>query len=115
MEEDCVPEAPADSSEQVRQRHEANRVAWNDGAAAYTGDNAARLARLRAGQSSLHPLERRHLARFGPLGDWCRRAIHLQCASGEDSLSLWLEGAHEVVGVDISDVHIELRSCAGCR
>ncbi len=107
MEEDCVPEAPAGSAEQVQLRHEENRVAWNDGAAAYTRDNAARLARLRAGQSNLHPLERRHLARFGPLADWCRRAIHLQCASGEDTLSLWLEGAHELVGVDISDVHIE--------
>ena len=33
-------------------------------------------------------------------------AIHLQCASGRDTLSLWNEGVPQVVGVDISDVHI---------
>ncbi len=33
-------------------------------------------------------------------------AIHLQCASGRDTLSLWLEGVQHVIGVDISDVHI---------
>lgn len=31
----------------------------------------------------------------------------MQCASGYDTLSLLLEGAHEVVGIDISDVQIE--------
>jgi SAM-dependent methyltransferase len=47
------------------------------------------------------------IARLGLISQWCRRAIHLQCASGYDSLSLLLEGAHEVVGIDISDVHID--------
>lgn len=92
---------------EVRTRHQDNRRAWNEGAAWYTAANEARAADLRAGKSNLHPVERRNLARLGPLSDWCHRAIHLQCASGYDTLSLLLEGAHEVVGVDISDVHIE--------
>jgi ubiquinone/menaquinone biosynthesis C-methylase UbiE len=36
------------------------------------------------------------------LNAWCERAIHLQCAGGTDTLSLWKLGAGEVVGVDIS-------------
>jgi SAM-dependent methyltransferase len=99
-------ERPASSHDDVRARHAANRLAWNEGARHYTDDNAARVQRLAAGESNLHPIERQNLARLGPLRDWCRRAIHLQCASGGDTLSLLLEGAHEVVGIDISDMHI---------
>jgi SAM-dependent methyltransferase len=67
-------------------------------------DNLERsIERLRAGKSNLHPVERRNL------GDLHRftSAVHLQCASGYDTLSLWLEGVQRVTGVDISDVHIE--------
>jgi SAM-dependent methyltransferase len=105
--DDWHSEQPATSDDEVRRRHEQNRTAWNDGAAAYTRGNAQRLANLKAGKSSLHPLERSHLQARGKLRDWCARAVHLQCASGEDTLSLWLEGAGEVVGVDIGDVHID--------
>jgi SAM-dependent methyltransferase len=87
----------------VRDYHEANRQGWNEGAAHYTEGLEKTLASLRAGHSSLHPIERAHL---GDLRAWCGTAIHLQCASGEDTLSLWLEGAQRVVGVDSSDVHI---------
>lgn len=97
----------AHDAAEVRARHEANRRAWNEGALVYRQDNEARVRNLRAGKSNLHPVERENLARYGPLEQWCRRAIHLQCASGYDTLSLLLEGAHEVVGVDISEVHIE--------
>jgi len=48
------------------------------------------------GGSNLHPIER---ANLGDLRPWCRAAIHLQCASGRDTLSLWNEGAGRVVGV----------------
>jgi predicted O-methyltransferase YrrM len=45
--------------------------------------------------------------------------VHLQCASGKDTLSLWIEGVEKVVGIDISDVHIanarRLSEAAGCR
>ncbi len=100
-------EDAARTDAEVRARHQENRRAWNQGAAWYTAANEARVADLRAGRSNLHPVERRNLVQVGPLQDWCKRAIHLQCASGYDTLSLLLEGAHEVVGVDISEVHIE--------
>ncbi len=87
----------------VRTYHEANRQSWNEGAVRYTENLEKTLASLRAGHSSLHPLERAHL---GDLRTWCDTAVHLQCASGRDTLSLWLEGAKRVIGVDISDVHI---------
>jgi SAM-dependent methyltransferase len=100
-----VPLAADDA--EIRARHEANRRGWNEGAQGYRARRDETLASLRAGTSSLHPLERENLASLGPLRDWCRTAIHLQCASGEDTLSLWLEGAGRVVGVDIADAHIE--------
>jgi hypothetical protein len=95
---------PAQNEEDVRSRHESSRAAWNEGASHYTAGNEERIAELRAGRSNLHPVER---AMLSDLGSWCDTAIHLQCASGRDTLSLWLEGATRVVGVDISDVHIE--------
>ena len=45
---------------------------------------------------------------LGDLHGRCRRAIHLQCAGGRDTLSLWNLGADEVVGVDLSPRMIEL-------
>ena len=96
-------EAPAETGAEVRARHAANRLAWNEAAEHYTRHLDAAVARLRAKQGTLHPIEQRNL---GDLGAWCATAIHLQCASGEDTLSLWLAGAKRVVGVDISDVHI---------
>jgi SAM-dependent methyltransferase len=97
------PEPPPGGAPEVRLRHEANRLSWNQGAAAYTAELQETIDFLRSGKSSLHPIERRNL---GDLREWCRSAIHLQCASGRDTLSLWIEGVERVVGVDISDVHI---------
>ncbi|NYI06725.1 class I SAM-dependent methyltransferase [Allostreptomyces psammosilenae] len=94
---------PATTTEEIRLRHEANRVAWNEAASAYSTELEQTIAELRAGTSHLHPLER---AALGDLRPWCTRAVHLQCASGADTISLLLEGATEVVGVDISDAHI---------
>jgi SAM-dependent methyltransferase len=96
-------EAVAESSADVRARHDDNRAAWNEAAGYYASQLDTAIARLKAGRSSLHPIERRNL---GDLRAWCDAAVHLQCASGEDTLSLWLEGAKRVVGVDFSDVHI---------
>ncbi len=104
-------EEPPEGEEGVRARHESNRAAWNEGAAWYTAQNEAEIAALREGRSNLHPIERRNL---GDLRQY-PTAIHLQCASGSDSLSLWLEGVQRVIGVDISDTHIEnarMRSAA---
>lgn len=86
----------------IREKHESNRGAWNEGARHYTDTLASAIERLKAGKSSLHPIERRNL---GDLRQY-QTAVHLQCASGQDTLSLWLEGVQRVVGVDISDVHI---------
>ncbi|HEY8600021.1 MAG TPA: class I SAM-dependent methyltransferase, partial [Thermomicrobiales bacterium] len=85
--------------------HQSNRHAWNEGAARYDEQFAASVARLRDGGHALYPPEVRFL---GDLRPWCRRAIHLQCAGGEDTLSLWNLGASEVVGVDISDAMIAI-------
>ena len=100
-------EGPAKTPEEVRARHQANREAWNQGAQHYTDNLEQQLQKLTDGHSNLHPIERANLGRIGPLQGWCRRAIHLQCASGHDTLSLLLEGATEVVGIDISDAHID--------
>ena len=45
---------------------------------------------------------------IGDLHGRCRRAIHLQCAGGRDTLSLWNLGADEVIGVDISPRMLDL-------
>lgn len=84
--------------------HESNRAGWNEGAARYLEQVERDIERLRAGHKNLCPPE---LDLLRDLGAWCRRAIHLQCAGGLDTLSLWRHGAAEVVGVDISDVMIE--------
>jgi SAM-dependent methyltransferase len=80
--------------------HQLNRAAWDVTAAKYEDEEADDIALLRAGGSNLLPPERRFLH---DLGTWCRRAIHLQCSGGLDTLSLWRQGAAEVVGIDVSD------------
>jgi SAM-dependent methyltransferase len=93
----------AQDNDEIRRRHADNRAAWNEGAVRYTQNIEQVTLSLKNGVSNLHPLERAHL---GNLADWCNIAVHLQCASGHDTLSLWLEGAKNVIGIDISDVHI---------
>jgi SAM-dependent methyltransferase len=83
-----------------RQHHQANRAAWNEAARRYEREVEADIAFLRAGGKSLLAPELRFLH---DLGTWCQRAIHLQCAGGRDTLSLWNQGAREVIGVDISE------------
>ena len=98
-----TPQPVARDADEVRARHEANRAAWDQGAVRYTEDVAQAIEFLRAGQSNVHPVEREilgDLSRFGV-------AIHLQCASGRDTLSLLNEGVRRVVGIDISQVHID--------
>ncbi len=94
---------PADEGE-IRARHESNRAGWNEGAVRYSEQIEKTIQFIRDGGSSLHPIER---ANLGSLKGWCKKAIHLQCASGRDTLSLLNEGVEEVVGIDISDVQIQ--------
>ena len=84
----------------VREMHEGNRTAWNEAAAHYAEGLEEQIAFLRGGGTNFCDAERPYLH---DLSDWCGRAIHLQCAGGTDTLSLWNLGAREVVGVDISE------------
>jgi SAM-dependent methyltransferase len=59
----------------------------------------ADIALLNDGEIALSPVERRYLS---DLSVWCRRAVHLQCSHGQSTISLWMLGAHEVIGVDFS-------------
>ncbi|MBI4927215.1 MAG: class I SAM-dependent methyltransferase, partial [Anaerolineae bacterium] len=77
----------------------------NEGALqGYTPQIAETIAFIRDGGSNLHPVERSYLGNLLPTVE---TAIHLQCASGRDTLSLLNEGVKRVVGVDISDVMID--------
>ena len=89
----------------VSAMHQGNRLGWNEGAARYAERVEEEIAFLRGGGNALLPPELRFL---GDLRAWCRRAIHLQCAAGEDTLSLWNLGAGEIIGIDISDAMIDL-------
>ena len=84
----------------INDLHQANRAGWNEGAESYENDLQERIEFLRNGGQNFCPPELPYLQ---DLDKWCHRAIHLQCAGGTDTLSLWNRGAHEVVGVDISD------------
>jgi SAM-dependent methyltransferase len=88
----------------VPERHASNRDSWNEAAAYYAARVDETIAFIRAGRSNLHSVERANLC---PLRPWCKTAIHLQCAGGRDTLSLWVEGAERVIGVDISEAMID--------
>ncbi len=83
-----------------RDKHRETGVAWNVTAAIYERDEEADITLLRSGGDSLLSPEHCFLH---DLNSWCGRAIHLQCAGGTYTLSLWKMGAGEVVGVDISE------------
>ncbi len=85
--------------------HSANRRAWDEAAERYEGWLADAIELIRSGGTNLLPPE---LELIGDLHGRCRRAIHLQCAGGRDSLSLWNLGAEEVVGVDFSPRMLDL-------
>jgi SAM-dependent methyltransferase/ribosomal protein S18 acetylase RimI-like enzyme len=77
--------------------HEANRLSWNAATVAHNSHKGDQAAFFRAGGSTLYPEE------IGLLGDVAGlELLHLQCNSGQDSLSLARLGAR-VTGVDISD------------
>jgi SAM-dependent methyltransferase len=85
--------------------HASNRLAWDEAAERYEGwfDEAVEL--IRGGGTNLLPPE---LALIGDLHGRCRRAIHLQCAGGRDTLSLWTLGADDVIGIDFSPRMLDL-------
>jgi SAM-dependent methyltransferase len=79
--------------------HAANRSAWDEAAERYERWLPEAIALIRSGGTNLFGAE---VELIGDLHGTCRRAIHLQCAAGRDTLSLWNLGADEVVGVDFS-------------
>ncbi|HUQ77241.1 MAG TPA: class I SAM-dependent methyltransferase [Patescibacteria group bacterium] len=93
-----------------RAMHAANRAAWDEAAERYEGWFDEAVALIRSGGSNLFPVEHDLLGdlRAGRDGQGTARAIHLQCAGGRDTLSLWNLGAREVVGVDISPRMLDL-------
>ena len=81
--------------------HEANRLSWNAATQAHNSHKADQAAFLRAGGSTLFPEE---LELLGDVDG--KTLVHLQCNSGQDTLSLARLGAR-VTGVDISDEAVE--------
>jgi SAM-dependent methyltransferase len=85
----------------ARELHEDNRRSWNSATKAHNSHKGDQAAYLRSGGSTLFPEE------VELLGDIAgARLVHLQCNSGQDSLSLAASGA-DVTGVDISDEAID--------
>src|ERR1700741_2361638 len=92
--------------------HATNRAAGDEAGGRYEGwvaeaaeryevwlDEAVEL--IQSGGSNLFGVEHDLLGDLRA-GGGTNRAIHLQCAGGRDTLSLWTAGAREVVGVDFS-------------
>ncbi|MCB1339631.1 MAG: class I SAM-dependent methyltransferase [Pseudooceanicola sp.] len=76
---------------------ERNRLSWNAATTAHNAQKGDQVAFFRGGGSTLFPEE---VALLGDVNG--RSLLHLQCNSGQDSLSLARLGAR-VTGVDISD------------
>jgi len=85
--------------------HRANRTAWDEAAERYEGWLVEAIEEVKRGGTNLFGTE---VELIGDLHGRCRRAIHLQCAAGRDTLSLWNLGAEEVVGVDFSPRMLDL-------
>ena len=100
-----VRPATAGERADVRAMHDSNRAAWDEAAERYEGWFEEAVALIRSGGVNLFGAEDELI---GDLHGTCRRAIHLQCAGGRDSLSLWNLGADEVVGVDFSPRMLDL-------
>ncbi len=98
---------PATSAERadVRAMHGSNLAAWDEAAERYERWLPEAIELIRSGGTNLLPPE---LELIGDLHGRCRRAIHLQCAGGQDTLSLWNLGAVEVIGVDFSPRMLKL-------
>jgi len=85
---------------EIRRWHAQTGAAWNEAAAQYEKEFDASVAFLRDGGTNFCPPE---FARLTPLAQQSSHAVHLQCAAGHDTLSLWNLGAARVTGVDLSE------------
>lgn len=84
-----------------RELHQRNRKSWNVATEAHNSHKGDQAAYYRGGGNKLFSEERELLGDIAG-----KRVVHLQCNSGQDTLSLAQMGA-SVVGVDISDTAIE--------
>lgn len=84
-----------------RELHEANRRSWNEATVAHNSHKKEQAGFLRRGGSTLFPEETELLGDIHG-----KRAVHLLCNSGQDTLSLVQLGA-SMTGVDISDEAID--------
>jgi SAM-dependent methyltransferase len=100
------PATPAETAD-ARAMHAANRAAWDEAAERYEGWFAEAVELIGSGGSNLFGVEHDLLGDLRA-GRGTARAIHLQCAGGRDTLSLWNAGAREVVGIDFSPRMLEL-------
>jgi hypothetical protein len=98
------PATPAERAD-IAAMHASNLAAWDEAAERYERWLPEAIELIRGGGTNLMAPE---LEAIGDLHGRCRRAIHVQCAGGRDTLSLWNLGADEVVGVDFSPRMLEL-------
>ena len=91
-------DADAGTPEARRTLHEQNRLSWNEATRAHNSHKADQARLYREGGSKLYPEE------VTLLGDLTGKSVvHLQCNSGQDTLSMKALGAARLLGVDISD------------
>jgi SAM-dependent methyltransferase len=82
--------------------HEGNRLSWNEATRAHNSHKRDQAKFFREGGNKLFPEETALLGDVSGLS-----VLHLQCNSGQDTLSIKQLGAAKVTGVDISDEAIE--------
>jgi SAM-dependent methyltransferase len=95
-------EYDAATPEARRVIHEQNRRSWNEATRAHNSHKADQAGFFREGGNKLFPEE---IALLGDLRG--KSVVHLQCNSGQDTLSIKHLGADQVAGVDISDEAID--------
>ena len=91
-------DADASTPEARRALHDQNRLSWDEATRAHNSHKGDQARFCREGGNGLYPEESELL---GDLHG--RSVVHLQCNSGQDTLSLRRLGAGKVIGVDISD------------
>lgn len=81
-----------------KEHHELNRLSWNEGTKAHNSHKGDQAQFFRSGGNTLFPEE------IDLLGDLNNKTlVHLQCNSGQDTLSLVNHLGATAIGVDISD------------
>lgn len=85
-----------------KEHHELNRLSWNEGTKAHNSHKGDQAAFFRSGGNTLFPEEMQLLGNLNG-----KSLVHLQCNSGQDSLSIAKHLGANVHGVDISDEAID--------